>query len=92
MYVLVRARPGPGHVLARMEAAGPHHWHVSLRFPPGTYRYRYYADLGGAFVYESPVDVEDGPVAMRRFDAEFVVGDQSSAPGSAVEYAFGRTA
>ena len=69
LYILVRARPGMMYVLSQMEPAEQDQWRLWLRLPPGTYRYRYYADLGGPVSYVSPAEVEDVENTMRRFDA-----------------------
>ena len=73
LYVLVRARPGPRFTLAQMDAVAQDQWQLSLTLPPGTYCYRYLAELDGAAAYVSPVDAEETPPTMRRFDAVLTV-------------------
>jgi hypothetical protein len=75
LYVLVRSHPGRAYVLSSMRRADGA-WQATLRLPCGRYRYRYFGEFDGAFVYVSPGDVEDRPVSMRRFDAVFCAGDR----------------
>ena len=73
LYVLVRARPGTLFTLAEMEAVAQDQWQVSLLLPPGTYRYRYLAELEGPAAYVSPAEAEETPPPMRRLDATLTV-------------------
>jgi hypothetical protein len=81
LYVLVRSHPGRAYVLASMQCVDGE-WQATLRLPRGRYRYRYYAEFDGALVYASPADVEQRPVSMGRFDAEFCIGDQLCIPSA----------
>ncbi len=79
LYVLVRARPGRFFTLTQIEPLAQDQWQVALPLPPGSYRYRYYADYYGPGAAVSPAEVEAITPKSRRFDAVFNVPDLTSA-------------
>jgi len=49
-YVLLRSADGSAVQLAEMQKAQDGNWELTLRLRPGTYRHRFYVEVGGVNV------------------------------------------
>jgi 1,4-alpha-glucan branching enzyme len=64
---------GNARSMHQMDKDKESRWQLTLRLSPGRYRYRYYADHGGAALYVRPDEAEDLPLLMEGLDAVLTV-------------------
>jgi hypothetical protein len=82
VYVCLGNEHGEARIVTQMESRGVGRWELTLRVPPGTYLYHYFADHGSVTTYVSPRDVDDMPTRMEGISAVLVVPESRCGSGA----------
>lgn len=72
-FVLISGADDRHIALHQMEGGESNAWHLVIGLHPGTYRYRYYANLGPVTHYVRASEVDEVPPEMVGLDAILVV-------------------